>query len=181
MTEGLIISGERREAADGATFDIFEPATGQVLTSVSRAGTADVDASLAAAHRAFDDGRGRWARTNATERGRVLQRVAQLIREREDDLASAEARGAGHPIGDARWEVGAAAGTFESPADEGLVPDDEVPAPEPAQGEESFLETVFSAPEKTEEPADEDESEDTGFGLLRRRGLGAAFRELADS
>lgn len=82
---------------------------------------------------------------------------------------------------EAQQSDGSAAGTFESPADEGLVPDDEVPAPEPAQGEESFLETVFSELEKTEEPADEDESEDTGFGLLRRRGLGAAFRELADS
>ena len=91
MPEGLIISGERREAADGATFDIFEPATGQVLTSVSRAGTADVDAALAAAHRAFDDGRGAWARTNATERGRVLQRVAQSIRERDRELRARSA------------------------------------------------------------------------------------------
>jgi acyl-CoA reductase-like NAD-dependent aldehyde dehydrogenase len=39
--------------------------------------------------------------------------VAELLREREDEFALAEARGAGHPIGDARWEVGAAAGTFE--------------------------------------------------------------------
>jgi acyl-CoA reductase-like NAD-dependent aldehyde dehydrogenase len=84
-----------------------------VLAEVAKAGPADVDAALAAAHRAFADGRGAWARTNATERGRVLHRVAALIREREDLLATAEARGAGHPIGDARWEVGAAAGTFE--------------------------------------------------------------------
>lgn len=113
MSELLIISGERREASDGATFEVIEPATGRALTTVSKAGTADVDAALGAAHRAFDDGRGSWARTNATERGRVLHRVAELLREREDLLATTEARGAGHPIGDARWEVGAAAGTFE--------------------------------------------------------------------
>ncbi len=113
MAEQLIIGGVRRDAADGATFDVTEPATGQVLAQVAKAGTADVDAALAAAHAAFADGRGTWARTNATARGRVLHRVAELLREREDLFATTEARGAGHPIGDARWEVGAAAGTFE--------------------------------------------------------------------
>ncbi|MBX3284313.1 MAG: aldehyde dehydrogenase [Actinobacteria bacterium] len=113
MAEQLIIGGVRREASDGATFDVTEPATGQVLTQVAKAGPADVDAALVAAHAAFADGRGTWARTNATARGRVLHRVAELLREREDLFATTEARGAGHPIGDARWEVGAAAGTFE--------------------------------------------------------------------
>jgi acyl-CoA reductase-like NAD-dependent aldehyde dehydrogenase len=113
MAEQLIIAGERRDALDGATFTVTEPATGKPLADVAKASAADVDAALTAATAAFDDGRGAWARTNATERGRVLQRVANLIREREDVLATAEARGAGHPIGDARWEVGAAAGTFE--------------------------------------------------------------------
>jgi len=113
MAEQLIISGARRPAASGATFTVTEPATGRPLAEVAQAGPADVDAALAASHAAFADGRGTWARTSATARGRVLQRVAELIREREDALAIAEVRGAGHPIGDARWEVGAAAGTFE--------------------------------------------------------------------
>lgn len=51
--------------------------------------------------------------------------------------------------------------------------------------DESFLETVFGELEKTEDEADDDSptdgDDDSGFGLLRRRGLGAAFRELADS
>ncbi len=113
MAEHLIIAGERREAADGQTFSVTEPATGTTLTDVAKGGRGDVDAALANAHRVFDDGRGTWARTNATERGRVLHRVAELLREREDLFAETEARNAGHPIGDARWEVGAAAGTFE--------------------------------------------------------------------
>lgn len=113
MAEQLIIAGERRDAVDGDTFAVTEPATGHVLAHVAKGGPADVDAALASAHAAFDDGRGAWARTNATHRGRVLQRVAELLREREDLFALTEARGAGHPIGDARWEVGAAAGTFE--------------------------------------------------------------------
>ncbi|MGI8709721.1 MAG: aldehyde dehydrogenase family protein [Acidimicrobiales bacterium] len=113
MAEQLIIAGERRDAADGATFTVTEPATAEPLAEVARGGPADVDAALASAHAAFADGRGKWARTNATERGRVLHRVAEAIRAHADALATAEARGAGHPIGDARWEVEAAAGTFE--------------------------------------------------------------------
>jgi acyl-CoA reductase-like NAD-dependent aldehyde dehydrogenase len=113
VAEQLIISGVRTDAADGATFTVVEPGTGQPLTEVAKAGTADVDRALAGAHAAFADGRGAWARTSATERGRVLLRVAALLREREDQFAIAEARGAGHPIGDARWEVNAGAGTFE--------------------------------------------------------------------
>ncbi|WP_426572964.1 aldehyde dehydrogenase family protein [Aquihabitans sp. McL0605] len=113
MTEQLIIAGTRRDAAEGATFTVIEPATGQPLAEVAKASAVDVDLALAAAHKAFDDGRGPWARTNATERGRVLHKVAELLREREDLFATAEARGAGHPMGDARWEVGAGAGTFE--------------------------------------------------------------------
>ena len=113
MTEQLIIAGERRDAAEGATFTVTEPATGKPLAEVAKASAVDVDLALTAAAKAFADGRGTWARTSGTERGRVLLRVSQLIREREDQLATAEARGAGHPIGDARWEVGAAAGTFE--------------------------------------------------------------------
>ncbi len=113
MTEQLIIAGERRDAAEGSTFTVTEPATGKPLAEVAKASAVDVDLALAAATRAFADGRGTWARTSGTERGRVLLKVSQLIREREDLLATAEARGAGHPIGDARWEVGAAAGTFE--------------------------------------------------------------------
>ena len=113
MAEQLIIAGERKDAVEGATFTVTEPATGQVLAEIAKAGVADVELALAAAHASFNDGRGTWARTNATQRGRVLYRVAELLREREDVIATAEARGAGHPIGDARWEVGAAAGTFE--------------------------------------------------------------------
>lgn len=113
MAEQLIISGQRCEAADGRTFEVTEPGTGQVLAAVAQAGQTDVDRALTAAHTAFADGRGTWARTSATERGRVLARVADLLRSRQDTIAITEARGAGHPITDARWEVGAAADTFE--------------------------------------------------------------------
>ncbi|MCU1455502.1 MAG: aldehyde dehydrogenase [Acidimicrobiales bacterium] len=113
MAEQLIIGGARRDAAAGETFTVLDPSTGGALTDVAKAGVADVEAAVAGAHAAFDDGRGAWARTSATERGRVIHRVSELLRDRAELFADAEARGAGHPIGDARWEVGAAAGTFE--------------------------------------------------------------------
>ena len=113
MSEQLIIAGHRTDPVDGESFTVVEPATGADLAKVAKAGPADVDAALGHAVAAFDDGRGTWARTNATERGRVLRRVADLLRERADLFADTEARNAGHPIEDARWEVGAAAATFD--------------------------------------------------------------------
>jgi acyl-CoA reductase-like NAD-dependent aldehyde dehydrogenase len=112
-TELLVVAGERRPAADGATRDVIAPATGAPCATVAVAGPADVEAVLRAATAAFDDGRGAWPSTSATVRGRTLGRVAELLRDRADDLAALEATGAGHPIGDARWEVEAAARTFE--------------------------------------------------------------------
>jgi len=113
LAEELIVGGARRPAVEGATFEVLDPSTGQRHATVAQAGLADVDAAVAVAARAFDDGRGAWPSTNATVRGRVLHRVCDLIRERAEDLAQAEAVDAGHPIGDARWEAEAAARTFE--------------------------------------------------------------------
>ena len=111
MPELLLVAGERCDAVEGATFDTIDPATAASSGAVAKAGVADVDAALRVATRAFDDGP--WPRMSATDRGRVLARVADLLRERTEQFAVAESRSAGHPIGDARWEVGAAAATFE--------------------------------------------------------------------
>ncbi len=107
----LVVGGRRRAALDGATFSVREPATGGVLAEVARAGTADVDDALTIATRAFEAGV--WSRTGATARGRVLGRVAALLRDRAEEIAMIEAHNAGKPLGDARWEVEAAAATFE--------------------------------------------------------------------
>ena len=80
---------------------------------MAQAGAEDAERAISGAERAFDDGRGAWPRTNATDRGRVIARVATLLRERAEELARTEARDAGHPITDARWEAEAAAATFE--------------------------------------------------------------------
>ncbi|MEZ5322607.1 MAG: aldehyde dehydrogenase family protein [Microthrixaceae bacterium] len=107
----LIVGGRSVPSLAGEAMDVFEPSTGERLLTVSKGAPADVDAAVAAALSEFEDGR--WRRASATDRGRVLLRVAALLRERAEQFAVAEARNAGHPIGNARWEVGAAADVFE--------------------------------------------------------------------
>jgi acyl-CoA reductase-like NAD-dependent aldehyde dehydrogenase len=106
----LLVAGERREGRGGAA-EVLEPATAKPLAEVSQAGEQDLDDALGAALHEFEEGT--WPRMGATDRGRVLLDVACLLRERSEEFALAEARGAGHTIGDARWEAGTAADVFE--------------------------------------------------------------------
>ncbi len=107
----LIIGGKRAAAADGATFDVSDPSTGERLATVARSSPADVDRALAAATAEFEDGA--WRRMSATQRGKVLLAASVLLRERAEQFALAEVRNAGHPIGNARWEANTAADVFE--------------------------------------------------------------------
>jgi len=109
--EQLVLGGERTPAADGATFAVIEPATGKPFGEVAQAGIEDAERAVQLAHHAFEEGS--WPRFSATQRGRVLQRTAILIRERIEELAIIEARNAGKPIRDARGEIGLVANVFE--------------------------------------------------------------------
>ncbi|MGW6787581.1 aldehyde dehydrogenase family protein [Streptomyces chartreusis] len=92
----LFIGGRWREAADGARTEVVDPSRGTVLTTAADAGTADVDAAVRAARDAFDDGA--WSGLSGRERGRILHRVAELIRENADRMAELESRDVGKPI-----------------------------------------------------------------------------------
>ncbi|WDF35610.1 aldehyde dehydrogenase family protein [Streptomyces sp. T12] len=92
----LFIGGQWREAADGARTEVVDPSRGAVVTTVADAGAADVDAAVRAAREAFDDGA--WSGLSGRERGRVLHRVAELIRENADTIAELESRDVGKPI-----------------------------------------------------------------------------------
>jgi acyl-CoA reductase-like NAD-dependent aldehyde dehydrogenase len=96
----LLIDGELRDAASGATFATFDPAHGGELARVAEGGTDDVDAAVAAARAALD---GAWARTSPAKRARALNRLAQLIDERADELAELESRNSGK----AKWQCAA--------------------------------------------------------------------------
>ena len=80
--------------------DVIAPATGEKLTDVAKATTADVDAAVAAARAAFDSGV--WSGLSSRERARILQRAYTLMRERTEELAQAESANVGKPITFAR-------------------------------------------------------------------------------
>jgi acyl-CoA reductase-like NAD-dependent aldehyde dehydrogenase len=92
----LLIDGEFAAAADGATFETFDPATGLPITTVAQAGAADVDRAVAAARRALQDSP--WATLSAAARARLINRFADLIEENADELAELEALDAGKPL-----------------------------------------------------------------------------------
>jgi phenylacetaldehyde dehydrogenase len=92
----LFIGGQWRESASGGRSDVIDPSTGQVVTTVADGDAADIDAAVTAARRAFDDGE--WARTPGRERARILHRVADLVRERADELVAVESIDVGKPV-----------------------------------------------------------------------------------
>ncbi|MGW2046350.1 aldehyde dehydrogenase family protein [Streptomyces sp. NPDC001858] len=92
----LFIGGQWREAADGARTEVVDPSRGTVVTTVAEAGVADVDAAVRAARAAFDSGA--WSGLSGRERGRVLLRIAELIRAEADTIARLESLDVGKPI-----------------------------------------------------------------------------------
>ncbi|MBE4738463.1 aldehyde dehydrogenase family protein [Streptomyces caniscabiei] len=109
---GLFIAGAWREAESGGRRDVVDPSTGRVVTTVAEADETDLDAAVAAAREAFDEGP--WSRTPARERARVLNRAAALIRERGDEIAAVESLDVGKPVTLCRAvDVETAAETYE--------------------------------------------------------------------
>jgi aldehyde dehydrogenase (NAD+) len=95
----LLIDGDWGEASSGSRFATINPANEDIISEVSEAGAADVDAAVQAARRALI---GRWAMMSGAERGRVLYRLAAITRERSEELALLESIDAGKPLAAAR-------------------------------------------------------------------------------
>ncbi|MFZ4432206.1 MAG: aldehyde dehydrogenase family protein [Microthrixaceae bacterium] len=107
----LLLAGEVVHRSSGGDLEVRDPATDLVTDVVAQAGVEELEAALAAADRAARVGE--WGSVSATERGRILRRVADGIRARAEEFARAEVRTAGHTIADARWEAGAMADVFD--------------------------------------------------------------------
>ncbi|MEM9605208.1 MAG: aldehyde dehydrogenase [Pseudomonadota bacterium] len=93
------IDGQFTDAVSGECFACVNPATGAVLTEVAACDTADVDRAVAAARRAFDDGR--WSQQAPAERKAVLLKLAELIREHVEELALLDSLDMGKLVQDA--------------------------------------------------------------------------------
>jgi betaine-aldehyde dehydrogenase len=105
------ISGEWVPAASGETFPVYDPSTEEVMAQVSAAGQGDVDGAVAAARAAFDSGP--WASTTAQDRGRILFKLAEKVRQNAANLAELESRNSGKPIVEAEFDIADVATCFE--------------------------------------------------------------------
>jgi betaine-aldehyde dehydrogenase len=100
----MVIGGESVDAADGQTFEIVNPANGQVIATAPLGGKEDVDRAVKAAQDAFDAPKG-WSSFAAGKRGRTLSKFAELIKKNSEELAQLESRNTGKPITSARGEI----------------------------------------------------------------------------
>ena len=91
----LFINGQWVEAASGKTFETPNPATGDTLARIAEGEAEDIDRAVRAARKAFEEGP--WSRMTASERGRIIWRIGDLILEHTDELAQLESLDNGKP------------------------------------------------------------------------------------
>ena len=99
----LLINGEWRNSAHGKTFETINPATAEPLTTIAEASPEDVDSAVVSARRAFDDLGGPWRKMSASERGRIIWKISELIEQHIDELAELETLDNGKPIFESRY------------------------------------------------------------------------------
>jgi succinate-semialdehyde dehydrogenase / glutarate-semialdehyde dehydrogenase len=107
--EQLLIGGRWTAAESGDTFDVTNPANGEVVGTVPDGSAADVEAAIEAAASALEG----WRSAPAIERARILRRAAETIRERKDEIAAVMTAEQGKPLAEATGEVEYAAGFLE--------------------------------------------------------------------
>ncbi|MBH06322.1 MAG: betaine-aldehyde dehydrogenase [Phycisphaeraceae bacterium] len=96
----MLIDGEWRDSLSGATFATINPATEQRIAEVAAGDAADIDLAVAAARKAFESGD--WPKMDARDRGKLMNRLADLIEQHLEELAVLETFDNGKPITDSR-------------------------------------------------------------------------------
>jgi succinate-semialdehyde dehydrogenase/glutarate-semialdehyde dehydrogenase len=97
----LIIAGEQRDASDGGTTEIRNPATGEVVDRVATATAEDVDRAIDAAQTAFR----KWSEVPPPKRAQILFKAAHMLTEREKELARLLTQEQGKPLREAVLEI----------------------------------------------------------------------------
>src|SRR5690242_11983150 len=105
------VNGQWTASASGETFPVYDPSTEEIIARVSAADKTDVDGAVKAARDAFDSGP--WSKTTAQDRGRVLFKLADKIRQNTASLADLESRNTGKPIVEAEYDIADVATCFE--------------------------------------------------------------------
>jgi betaine-aldehyde dehydrogenase len=110
-TYQMYVNGEWIDSKSNKTFPVHDPSTEEVIAQVPDANSDDVNRAVAAAKGAFETGP--WATTTAQERGRVLFRLAEKIRQNAAMLAEVECRNTGKPIVEAEFDIADVSTCFE--------------------------------------------------------------------
>ena len=105
------IDGKWVGSSAGETFPVYDPSTEEIIAHVAAASTEDVNRAVRAARAAFDSGT--WPQTTAQERGRILFRLADKVRQNAGMLAELETRNTGKPIVEAEYDMADVATCFE--------------------------------------------------------------------
>ncbi|MGA9527376.1 MAG: aldehyde dehydrogenase family protein [Terriglobales bacterium] len=96
----MLIDGKWVNSISGKTFPTYNPATGEVLVQVAEGDKADIDAAVKAARNAFDSGP--WPRMTASERGKLIWKLADLLEQHVEEFATLETLDNGKPLSIAR-------------------------------------------------------------------------------
>lgn len=107
----LFINGKWEDSGNGEVFETHNPATGEVIAKVAKATKADVDKAVAAARDAFENGK--WSKFSATRRARVLNKIAELLRGRFNELVQLEVLNSGKTVDAAKGQITQAIEDFE--------------------------------------------------------------------
>jgi len=91
----LLIDGKWRDASDGGTFDVLNPATNELIATVAKGTKADLDKAVAAAQKAFDS---EWRAMNPFARSALIHKAADIVAENAEFLAKVETDDVGKPI-----------------------------------------------------------------------------------
>ena len=92
----MLINGKWVDSASGKTFPTYNPATGKVLAHIAEGDREDIDRAVKAARAAFETGP--WSRMTASERGRAIWKLADLIEENLEEFAELETLDNGKPL-----------------------------------------------------------------------------------
>lgn len=112
--QAILIDGEWVQADSGESMEVRNPATGELVGSVPKAGTAETRRAVEAADRAQKS----WRQTMPAERSAILRRLFNLMHEHKDDLALIMTAEQGKPLAEAKGEINYAAGFIEWFAEE---------------------------------------------------------------
>ena len=108
-TLAMFIDGQWVQGSDGKSEEVLNPATGTSIGRLPHASRADLDRALEAARKGFKV----WRATSAYDRAKVMRKAANLIRERQEQIATILTLEEGKTLGEARLEVGTTADIIE--------------------------------------------------------------------